>query len=53
MTQEYSSWIIFWVLVKFSWLGNEADAYFRIFLLKFVSQFNIQLSGAFMPVELE
>lgn len=42
----------FWVLVNLvDW--EMRQIHFRIFLLKFVSQFNIQLSGAFMPAELE
>lgn len=48
MTQIYSYWIIFWGLAKSGWSGNEADAF-----QKFVSQFNIVLSGTFMPAELE
>lgn len=27
MTQIYSDLIIFWVLVKFGWLGNEMDIF--------------------------
>lgn len=52
MTHIYQNWIIFWVLMKLGWLGNEAHT-FQDFSFEVCGQFNIQLSRTLMPTELE